>query len=383
MLIADEARANQDRVIRRSDRAANAALAKWRRVDPAALDESWASVAPEISVIAASASRANAVGAQSFTSKIAIADGMTGDVLVPDSFTGIDGSGRPLGSLLRGAVTTTKQAIAAGMSIPDAMLTGGAYLTLMMKTSLADVERSASMTAATGKQYTRYVRLVNPGACSRCAILAGADRFRSNFQRHPACRCSTVPIVGNAVPDGLFGTPDDYFDSLSASEQDRVFTKSGAEAIRAGADPIKVVNARRGANRARMDGSVSYGPSRIQPTMIGRKRDGTPIMGYTTTEGTTKRGVYGRAQAGLGSSTTRRNGTRYASTTRPRLMPESIIGLTDDPEIRRILLRDAGYLETPIRDLSNNRWISERASQQARDRSFANEFYQSHGIFVG
>lgn len=382
-MIASEARAVQDRVIRRTDRAANAALAKWRRVDPADLDTSWALVAADIAVIANSASRANAAGASSFTNKVASADGMGGDVLVPDAFLGVDGSGRPIQSLLTGAVTTTKEAIASGMSIPDAMLTGGTYLTLMMKTALADVERSASMAAAVGKGYVRYVRLVNPGACSRCAILAGSDRFRSNFQRHPACRCTTVPQAGDAVPQGLFGTPGDYFESLSAAEQDRVFTKAGAEAIRNGADPIKVVNARRGANRARLDGSISYGPSRIQPTMIGRKPDGTPIMGYLTTEGTTKRGVYGRAQQGLGSASVRLPGARYGSTARPRLMPESVIGLTDDPEMRLLLLRDAGYLEPPIRDLSNNRWVAERAAQRARDRAEANAFYRSRGIFVG
>lgn len=370
MLIADEARATQDRAIRRSDRAANAALSKWRRVDPAALDQSWAAVAPDIAVVAFSAARANAAGAATLTSKIASADGMRGDVLVPDAFTGIDGSGRPLSSLLHGAVTTTKQAIAAGMSIPDAMMTGGTYLALMVKTALADVERSASMTAATGKGYVRYVRLVNPGACSRCAILAGSDQFRSNFQRHPACRCSTVPIVGTSVPDGLFDTPGDYFDSLPTAEQDRVFTKSGAEAIRLGADPIKVVNARRGANRARMDGAVTFKPSRIQPKMIGRKPDGTPITGYVTTEGSTKRGAYGRSRTGLNGRT-------------PRLMPESIIDLTDDPEMRRILLRDAGYLNPPIRNLGDNRWIAERATQQARDHAAAIEFYRSLGIFVG
>jgi len=382
MRVADEARATQDRAIRRFDRAANAALSKWRQVDPASLDSSWEAVSTDISVIAATAARANAVGASALTGKLALADGMWGDVLVPDAFVDVDGSGRDLSTLLHGAVTTTKQAIAAGMSIPDAMLTGGTYLTLMMKTALADVERSASMAAATGKGYVRYVRLVNPGACSRCAILAGADRFRSNFQRHPACRCSTVPIVGTSVPSGLFDTPGDYFDSLSTAEQDRVFTKAGAEAIRLGADPIKVVNARRGANRARMDGAVTFKPSRIQPKTIGRKPDGTPIMGYVTTEGTTKRGVYGRTQAGLGSSTTRRRGSRYGSVP-PRLMPESIIELTDDPEMRRMLLRDAGYLEPRIRDFSDNRWIAERAAQQARDRAAAIDFYQSHGIFVG
>ncbi|MFJ4997117.1 hypothetical protein ACIP5T_03125 [Microbacterium sp. NPDC088619] len=369
MLIADEARATQDRAIRRSDRAANAAMAKWRRVDPAALDQSWAAVSGDIAIVAASTARANAVGAATLTSKIAVSDDMTGDVLVPDSFTGVDGSGRSLSSLLDGAITTTKQAIAAGMSIPDAMLTGGTYLALMVKTSLADVERSASMTAATGKGYVRYVRLVNPGACSRCAILAGADRFRSNFRRHPACRCSTVPVV-DATPNGLFDTPGDYFDSLSTAEQDRVFTKAGAESIRLGADPIKVVNARRGANRARMDGAVTFNPSRIQPKVIGRKPDGAPINGYVTTEGSTKRGTYGRSRAGLNGRT-------------PRLMPESIIDLTDDPEMRRILLRDAGYLESPIRNLGDNRWISERATQQARDHAAAIDFYRSQGIFVG
>lgn len=383
MSVADDARAAQDRAIKRSDRAANVAAAKWRQMDVADLDSSWAATSGDLTMVAAAVARANAVGAARLTSKVAAADGMRGDVLVADSFTGIDGSGRPLGSLLTGALTTTKTALAAGMSIPEAMLTGGTYLTLMLKTALADVERSASMTAAVGKGYTRYVRLVNPGACSRCAILAGSDRFRSNFQRHPACRCSTVPIVGSSVPGGLYDSAGDYFESLSASEQDRVFTKSGAEAIRLGSDPVKVVNARRGANRARMDSAITYGPSRIQPSMIGRRPDGTPIMGYVTTEGTTKRGLYGRAQAGLGSGSTRRTGSRYGSTTRPRLMPESIIGLTDDPRMRQVLLRDAGYLETPIRDLSNNNWIAERATQRARDRAAANEFYRSHGIFVG
>ncbi len=371
MDLAAEARATQDRTIRRSDRAANKAVARWREVDAANLDASWAVVAPEILAVTTATARANAVSASRFTASLAASDGMRGDTLVPDAFLGVDGSGRSLGSLLNGAVTSTKQAIAAGMSIPEALLTGGTYLTLMVKTALADVERSASMTAAVGKGYVRYVRLVNSGACARCAILAGADRFRSNFQRHPACRCSTVPIRGDDVPAGLFGTPGDYFDSLAPAEQERVFTKSGAEAIRLGADPVKVVNARRAANRARMDGAITYGPSRIQPAMIGRKPDGSPILGYVTTEGTTRRGMYGRARAGLGNAR------------RPRLMPESIIDLTDDPEMRRVLLRDAGYLETPIRNLSENRWVTDRAAQRQRDRSTANDFYRSVGVFVG
>lgn len=373
MRIAEDALAVQDAAIRRSDRAANVAERAWRQIDAADLDGSWALAEPVVLSAAASAVRANAAASAGLTSRVARSDGLTGDALVPDAFTGVDGSGRSLGSLLRGSVTTTKQAIAAGMSIPDALLTGGTYLTLMLKTAIADVERSASMTAATGKQYTRYVRLVNPGACSRCAILAGSDRFRSNFQRHPACRCSTVPVKGDSLPDGLFGSPADYFESLSPAEQDRVFTKAGAEAIREGADPIKVVNARRGASRKRMDGGVTISPSRIQRSMIGRKPDGSPILGYVTVEGKSRRGAYGSAQQGV----QRRRGGR------PRLMPESIIELTDDVNMRRVLLRDAGYLEPPIRNLKDNSWIAERAALAASDRAEANAFYRSVGVFVG
>lgn len=380
MRVAAEAQAVQDAAIRRSDRAANVAERAWRQIDADALDASWASLEPVVLSAASAAVRANANASGRLTGRLAAADGLSGDVLVPDAFTGVDGSGRSLASLLHGSVTTTKQAIAGGMSIPDALLTGGTYLTLMLKTAIADVERSASMTAAAGKQYTRYVRLVNPGACSRCAILAGSDRFTSNFQRHPACRCSTVPIKGD-VPAGMFGTPTDYFESLSAAEQERVFTKAGAEAIRLGADPAKVVNARRGVKR--MSPATTISPSRIQRSLIGRKPDGTPIYGYVTVEGTTRRGAYGRVQEQLGVKAARKGTSRYRTTVRPRLMPESIIALTDDVDMRRVLLRDAGYLDPPIRNLKHNSWIAEHAAIRARDRAEADAFYRSAGVWVG
>lgn len=362
MGVADDARAAQDRVIRRSDRATNIALRLWRQVEPSDLDGSWATVGPRIEETAAAVAVANAATAAATTKKVAAADRVTGDVLVPEAFGGVDGSGRGLGSLLFGAVTTTKQAIGAGMSLPDAMVAGGSYLSVMMKTALADVERSASMAGATGKGYARYVRLVNPGACSRCAILAGSDRFRSNFRRHPGCRCTTVPVRDDApTPAGLFDTPSDYFASLSTAEQERVFTKAGAEAIRDGADPIKVVNARRGANRTSMKPSVVVSPSRIQRSVIGYDKSGAPITGYVTTEGTTRRGTHaGRA----------------------RLMPESIIDLTDDVNMRKVLLRDAGYTRPLIRDQSNNDWLREQRLQREADRRAADAFYRSKGIQV-
>jgi hypothetical protein len=63
------------------------------------------------------------------------------------------------------------------------------------------------------------------------------------------CDCIHVPAAENTAGD-IQTNPRAYFDSLTASEQDKAFTKAGAEAIRLGADPAKTVNARRGMQTA-------------------------------------------------------------------------------------------------------------------------------------
>jgi hypothetical protein len=118
--------------------------------------------------------------------------------------------------------------------------------------------------------------------------------------------------------------------TLSALEQDRIFTKAGAEAIRAGADPVTVVTARRGAvgiDYSRTSTTALHSGRRLERVQIGVDKAGQPILGYVTGEGTTRFGARSRS-----SSRDRRPrvGTRYAPK-RVRLMPETIIGLTDDP----------------------------------------------------
>lgn len=49
-----------------------------------------------------------------------------------------------------------------------------------------------------------------------------------------------------ALADDIRLDPRSAFDAMSTAEQDKAFTKAGAEAIRQGADPAQVVNARRG-----------------------------------------------------------------------------------------------------------------------------------------
>lgn len=99
-----------------------------------------------------------------------------------------------------------------------------------------------------------------------------------------------------AESEGLVHDPYEYFQSLSAAEQDRVYTKAGAQAIRDGGDLFQVVNSRRG----------------IKPG------------GLTTTEGTSRRGNFGR------------NG--------PRLTPEAIYGKGLSREATLSELERYGYI---------------------------------------
>lgn len=371
--------------IRRSDAVTRKALQMWRRVSPANLDAGWAAIEAPLLAAVATVVAQNAASSQLMVSKVARADNMgAGDLIVPAAFVGIDSTGRDVGGLLHGAVTTTKEQIGRGAAASSALLSGGSYLAAMTKTVIADMARSSGAVSSVNRGYVRMIRMVNAGACSRCAILAGSDRFSKHFERHPACKCTTVPMRdGDAVPDDLHASPLEHFRSLSAAEQDRIYSKAGAEAIRLGADPLQVVGARRGA------GGIFYSRAypaplksvrRMQRVPIGKRPDGTAIMGYTTIEGVTKRGSYGRAQMNIGEEFAKLGNARYSTAKRRRLMPESIFEATSDPELRRVLLRDAGYLDFKVTDRSTNSWIQERMHMQKLDRITADTFYRSLGI---
>jgi hypothetical protein len=377
---------HQGRVIRRSETATQVAVRLWSSMDITDLDGSWDVVGPEVSGVAVAAQVANASDSNRFVNSIArgYGDGGRTDTVVAEAFAGVDGSGRDLDGLLRGSVVTTKQAIGAGMGGYEALLSGASYLAAMMKTALADIGRSSDLVGASAKQYTRYVRVVNPGACSRCAILAGKSDYSVAFKRHPACRCTSAPVKDDQVISRLPSSPEEYFESLSEGEQNRVFTRAGAEAIRLGSNPISVVSARRGAtgistSKAITAAELKRSGRRLERSVIGTRADGRPILGFVTTEGATVRGSYGRVQTRIGVGS-RKVGTRYSAVDRARLMPETIIGLTPDPELRRVLLRDAGYLDPPINDYRSNAWIAEHARIRAEDRVIADQFYRSAGV---
>jgi len=374
--------AHQARQIEINQTATDRTLKLWGRMDFANLDASWLAIQPKVSQQIQAAQLAAARTSDGYTSALSAAYGFepAANRIVPEAFVGVDGTGRSATSLMHGAVTTTKEAVGAGLSRIQSFEAGATFLAAMMKTALADVARASDTTSSVGKGYTVYARVVEPGACSRCVILAGTTQFKP-FKRHPACRCTVQPVPSD---DGTFArdhSPADSFNRMSEAQQNRAFTNAGAQSIRDGADISSVLSARRGSNGISWS-TRGYTPTpnsgrRMQLTTIGKRADGSPVRVYTTAEGTTRRGNFGQQNAGLGVDDVRLNGSRYSSTKRVRLMPESIVSISDDLETRQILLRDAGYMQ------ARGNTGAEILAQQRADRAAANEIYRSAGLPIG
>jgi hypothetical protein len=303
-------------------RAASAAARRaWRKVNLADLDGSWATVEDPLLAAIAAGQLDAAAASEGYLDKVLAEqriDPAAAARLSPGRFSGIASDGRPLASLLQRSVVATKAAIGAGVAPQRVLAFGYTSLDLIAVTQVADAGRVADQVALVARRKVGgYVRMVGGSCCSRCAILAGRwYRWNQGFKRHPRCRCVNIPSAEDRSGD-LRTDPKLHFASLSPAEQDRIYTKAGAAAIRDGADISQVVNARRGMQAA--------GESRTRVNQAGlvvneRHRTRT---GATTRESTTRSGV---AQPG-------------------RLMPEQLYlqaGGDRDQAIR--LLRLNGYL---------------------------------------
>lgn len=154
---------------------------------------------------------------------------------------------------------------------------------------------------------------------------------------------------GEDTADDVRTDPKAWFASLSREEQDRQFTKSGAQAIRLGADISQVVNARRGAYGLTPAGA-RITAEEARALRGGRDRgrlQAVDVYGrqvYITTEGVTTRGVAGRRLGARETGAKRSNG-RYLSARPPRLMPESVLAIAgDDRDEALRLLKRFGYV---------------------------------------
>lgn len=242
------ARAHYEARHRLTSAVSDLAAQSWAQVDPVNLTTSWSRALPQMAVGIAGAQLAAARMADGYVADALDEQGLAPDAsaaVVPDALAGVASDGRPLASLLLNPIFATMTAIGSGAPIDRAMASGFANLDMIARTQVADAGRAAdhaSLVAHSGA--TGYTRHLSPPSCSRCVLLAGRFyRWNAGFKRHPACDCIHTPGTGD---DSLETNPRAYFDSLSAAEQDKAFTKAGAAAIREGADIGRVVNADRG-----------------------------------------------------------------------------------------------------------------------------------------
>lgn len=342
-----------DAYVREQRRLTGGAVAEvrrqWRRMGDD-FDRSWSTVGPSILTVTSATQRRlveNAGDAVPEVLEVTSTGPLrgTGGRVSSAGFVGVAGDGRSAAGLVEQAVVHSKRAVGAGLYTREALLSGLAWLTMATTTLLADTSRAAEVVAAATRGATSYVRVIQPGACSRCAILAGRSYASSTaFLRHPGCLCEHMPVNGmedqEIAERGYIVSPEGYFDSLpSAAEldaaypdltvamrrelglysQEDIFTRAGAEVIRNGADPIQVVNARRGMMRAQS--------GRLAPTEHGA---------FITFEGTTARGWANRAM---------RSHVPAGRQGIARLMPESIVRIArgDQAKMRELLIK-FGYL---------------------------------------
>ncbi|WDF34553.1 hypothetical protein PTW37_06545 [Arthrobacter agilis] len=274
----------------------------WSQVNPAILTPSWSTILNESGLegaVAALQVEAAALGA-SYGAKTLAQQGFyeaPERFVNPVAFGGFASDGRSLQGVLYAAVPHTKNLIAGGMSPTAAKAQGGKFAELVVKTQVADAGRAAAGVDTAARPRMGYVRMLNPPSCARCSILAGKFyRWNAGFKRHPGCDCIHIPsresVAGDVTTD-----PYSYFESLSESDQDRIYGKGSAQAVRDGGDIFQVVNAERG----------------VKPG------------GLVTREGTTRRGNYGAGR-------------------QPRLTPDGIYAKNLSREKTLDLLQTNGYI---------------------------------------
>lgn len=216
--------------------------------------------------------------------------------VIPSGFAGYASDGRKLSSMMAQALVRTYVDLDNGLDTGQALDRGWDSIDRMLATQINDSARRAESVQMVEHKVSYYVRRVEPGACSRCIILAGRKyKINAGFERHPQCRCYHVPYVttyldavdylgqpvgkGQMVGNAQVGTPfseviespEELFAAMTTEQQDRAFTKAGADAIRAGADMYRVVNARYSTKDARMTTMTDRNGKQWAVTTVGAR----------------------------------------------------------------------------------------------------------------
>lgn len=298
------AAAHQRERARLAARTARAARTEWRQVEAEDIAGSWTRLLDRAVAVVSAGQLAAGQQAGPWLDRLLGRGAPAEGEVEPRALAGVAGDGRDLAGLLMYPVWVALHRITRGMSIAAALLTGQAFLDLVVRTVVADAGRAADLVGMLARPaVTSYIRVVHLPACARCIILAGAEYgVSTGFRRHPRCDCTMEPVTRAHRPEPA--SPAGLYEQMPADQRRSTFGAAAVTAIGDGADLAQVVNARRGMTAA------------------------------TTTEGTTRRGIAGR---GLGAA-------RRGTTARPRLMPEEIARQATSREHRVELLRVHGYL---------------------------------------
>lgn len=272
----------------------------WAQVPVDSID-AWGRLAPQMaSTVAAAQYRAAGAAEAYVAAALAEQDVQVSRqaTVLPASFVGYAGDGRPLTTLLDEPRISALADIKNGASPEYALERAGHQLQMLAVTQVQDIGRQADSVAILSRPKVGWVRMVNPPCCQRCAILAG-KWFRSNagFPRHPRCDCRAIPAMEDASGD--IGTDPK---ALFGSGQVKGLRPGEAQAIADGADINQVVNSRRASS------------------------------GMTTSEGTTRRGFAGKRLQRTGDTTT------------ARLTPDGIYRIAPDRDAALALLKQHGYI---------------------------------------
>jgi hypothetical protein len=271
----------------------------WRALNRNDLGGGWAAQRVRAATYLEVAQRRAASGSAAYVQRALAVQGVAVDrpQLDPAAFGGLTSDGRGLDGLLVGGVVATKRAIASGRSPEQAALIGERYLRIAVQGEIADAQTNADQVALVAAsaggstagqlQTVGWVRMLNPPSCGRCAVLAGRFyRWNSGFERHEMCNCVHTPAL-EALDDDLTVDPDKYFASLTPEQQKKYFGKANAEAIDAGSNIAKVMNAstRRGAlytvgdRRYTMEGTTRRGYySKVSTAGRAKERRPTPYQ---------------------------------------------------------------------------------------------------------
>lgn len=298
----------------------------WLQIDRDNIRPSWLELLPAVLAIIAGGQLAAAQTAEGWLEELlgTDPDQPESDRLAPQSLVGVTGGGLMLAEALLAPMWTAFRMVTGGAPVVQAMARGQALLDLMVRTTVADTGRAADLVGMIARPaVTSYVRVVQPGACSRCLILAGREYSVSTaFQRHPRCNCTMEPVTRAHRPTPT--SAETVFKTLSDAEKKQAFGEGALKAIDAGADIGQVVNARRGMATA---------------TVFGRAVQ-------VTTEGT-RRGEFRRREFRRLQDEGAIPRSRSIRGFRPpdaRLMPDEIMNLADDREHAVRLLRQHAYI---------------------------------------